>query len=190
MNVYDLVLGLPWCIAKNPEIDWSYSQLTALQAPHGLQQAKSPEADHTSLPERGVVTKMVSLLWVYNYSGLPQSIISELGRRWSRHLPYDLENVKGCWEHRWKTSPEVRETQDDEWVSRSSGGSSGRRVTQWRRFNNCYWLPETQREKLDNGGGLLQRTVWSSQPRTPAHLHTAKACYNADKANENRNRHS
>jgi len=48
---------------------------------------------------------MVSLLRVYNYSGLPHSIISELARKLSRHSPYDLANVKGCWEHHWKASP-------------------------------------------------------------------------------------
>jgi len=102
-------LGL--AMARNPEIDCSNSRLTALRAPAGPQRARIPEADWTSpLPERGEVTKMVGLLQVYNYSGLPHSIISELVRRWSRHSPYDLENVKGCWEHRWKTSRNVRET--------------------------------------------------------------------------------
>jgi len=102
-------LGL--ATARNPEIDCSNSQLTALRAPNGPQRAKIPEADWASpLPERGEVTKMVSFLRVYNYSGLPHSIISELVRRWSRHSPYDLENVKGCWEDDWKASPNVRET--------------------------------------------------------------------------------
>jgi len=75
---------------------------------------------------------MVSLLRVYNYSGVPHSIISELVRKWSRYSPYDLANVKGCWEHHWMASPKVRETnlQDAECASRSSGGSCGRRVTQ------------------------------------------------------------
>jgi len=98
-------------MARNPEIDCSNSQLTALQAPNGPQRAKIPEADWTSpLPESGEATKMVSLLGVYNYPGLPQSINSELVRRWSRHLPYDLENVNGWWEDKWKASPNVRET--------------------------------------------------------------------------------
>jgi len=57
--------------------------------------------------------------------------------------------------------------QDDECATRSSGGSCGRSVTQWRCMNYCYWLAETRREELDNGGGLLWRTVWSSQPGTP-----------------------
>jgi len=111
MKVYDLVLGLPWLMVRNPEINCSNIRLTALRAPSGLQRAKIPEADWTSpLRERGEVTKMVSLLRVYNYSGLPQSMISELVKKWSRHSSYDLANVKGCWEHRWKASPNVRET--------------------------------------------------------------------------------
>jgi len=48
-------------MTRNPEIDWSTGRLTALRAPNGPQQAKIPEADHTSLPERGEVTKMVRL---------------------------------------------------------------------------------------------------------------------------------
>jgi len=97
-------LGL--AMARNPEIDCCNGRLTALRAPNGPQRAMIPEADWTSpLPERGEVTNMVSLLRVYNYSGLPHSIISELVRKWSRHLPYDLANVKGCWEHHWKASP-------------------------------------------------------------------------------------
>jgi len=47
---------------------------------------------------------------VYNYSGLPDPIISELVRKRSSHLSYDLANVKGCGEHDWKASPKVRET--------------------------------------------------------------------------------
>jgi len=97
-------LGL--AMARNPKIDCCNGRLTALRAPNGPQRAMIPEADWTSpLPERGEVTNMVSLLRVYNYSGLPHSIISELVRKWSRHLPYDLANVKGCWEHHWKASP-------------------------------------------------------------------------------------
>jgi hypothetical protein len=53
---------------------------------------------------------MLILPRTYNYSGLPLSIISEIVRRWSRHSPYDFENVKGCWEHLWKASPKVRQT--------------------------------------------------------------------------------
>jgi len=98
-------------MARNPEIDCSNGRLTALRAPDGAQRAKIPEADWISpLPEPGEATNMVSLLRVYNYSGLPHSIISELVRRWSRHSPYDLENVKGCSEHDWKASPNVRAT--------------------------------------------------------------------------------
>jgi len=97
-------LGL--AMARNPEIDCCNGRLTALRAPNGPQQAMIPEADWTSpLLESGEVTNMVSLLRLYNYSGLPHSIISELVRKWSRHLPYDLANVEGCWEHHWKASP-------------------------------------------------------------------------------------
>jgi len=46
-------------MTRNPEIDWSKGRLTALRAPNGPQRAKIPEADHTSLPERGEGTKMV-----------------------------------------------------------------------------------------------------------------------------------
>jgi hypothetical protein len=46
-------------MARNPNIDCSNGQWTALQAPNGPQRAKIPEADHTSLSERGEITKMV-----------------------------------------------------------------------------------------------------------------------------------
>jgi hypothetical protein len=39
--------------------------------------------------------QMLILPQIYNYSGLPHFIISELVRKWLRHLPYDMENVKG-----------------------------------------------------------------------------------------------
>jgi len=54
MKVYDLVLGLPWFMVRNPQIDWSKGRLTALWTPNVLQWGKIPEADRTSpLPERG-----------------------------------------------------------------------------------------------------------------------------------------
>ena len=54
MKAYDLVLGLPWFKARNPEIDWTKGRLTALRTPNGPQRAKIPEADRASpLPERG-----------------------------------------------------------------------------------------------------------------------------------------
>jgi hypothetical protein len=54
MKAYDLVLGLPWFKARNPEIDWTKGRMTALRTPNGPQRAKIPEADHASpLPERG-----------------------------------------------------------------------------------------------------------------------------------------
>jgi hypothetical protein len=53
MKAYDLVLGLPWFKARNPEIDWTKGRLTALRTPNGPQWAKIPEADRASpLPER------------------------------------------------------------------------------------------------------------------------------------------
>jgi len=87
-------LGL--AMARNLGIDRCNGRLTALRGANGPQWAMIPEADWTSpLLERGKVTNMVSLLRVYNYSGLPHSIISEVLRKWWRHLPYDLANVKG-----------------------------------------------------------------------------------------------
>jgi hypothetical protein len=80
--------------------------------------------------------------------------------------------------------------QDAECTSGNSSGSCSRRVTQWLCMNDPNWPPKTRSEILDNRGGLLEPIVWSSQPWAPAHLHSAKADYNADKANENRNRHS
>ena len=61
MTVYNLVLGLPWIMATNLEMDWSHGCLTALQAPYGPRWAKIVEADHKRLPECGEVTKMVCL---------------------------------------------------------------------------------------------------------------------------------
>ena len=53
MKAYNLVLGLRWFKARNPEIDWTEGRLTALRKPNGPQRAKIPESDHASpLPER------------------------------------------------------------------------------------------------------------------------------------------
>jgi len=90
-------------VALNPEIDCCNGRLTALRAPNGPQRAMILDADWTSpLPEHGELTTRVILLRVYNYSGLPHSIICELVRTWSRDSPYDLANVKGSWEHHGK----------------------------------------------------------------------------------------
>jgi hypothetical protein len=52
MKAYNLVVALLRFKARNLEIDWTKGQLTALQAPNGLQRVKIPEADRTSpLPE-------------------------------------------------------------------------------------------------------------------------------------------
>jgi hypothetical protein len=54
MMAYDLVLGLRWFKARNPEIKWTKGQLTALRTPNGPQWAKIPQPDRPSpLPERG-----------------------------------------------------------------------------------------------------------------------------------------
>jgi len=82
-----------------------------------------------------------------------------------------------------------QKTRDAERASRSGGGSCGRRVTQWWCLNECYRLAETRRAEQDNRGGLLQWTVRSSQPGTPADLHSAKLRYDRDMANENGIRH-
>jgi len=59
MRAYDLVLGLPWFRARNPEIDWSLRRLTVLRSPNGPQAAdllsgedKLPPEEHEKLPER------------------------------------------------------------------------------------------------------------------------------------------
>jgi len=33
MHAYDLVLGLPWCHKRNPDIDWAHLRLTTLRSP-------------------------------------------------------------------------------------------------------------------------------------------------------------
>jgi hypothetical protein len=61
---------------------------------------------------RNVVKEIQMLIypWTYNYTGLPHSIITKLVRKVPRNSPEDLDNVKGCCKHRWKASPNVRET--------------------------------------------------------------------------------
>jgi len=45
---------LPWFKARNPDIDWTKGQLTALRTPNGLQRAKITETNRPSpLPECG-----------------------------------------------------------------------------------------------------------------------------------------
>jgi hypothetical protein len=54
MKSYGRVLSLPWCKARNPEIDWTNGRLTVMQTPNGLQWAKIAAADRASAqPERG-----------------------------------------------------------------------------------------------------------------------------------------
>ena len=110
MKAYDLVQGLPWFKGRNPEIDWTKSPLTALRTPDGPQRGKIPEADRASpLLERGEEytddepALDIQLFW------LPHLVTSQIARKWSRHSPYDLENVKGSWAHLWKASPKLRE---------------------------------------------------------------------------------
>jgi len=58
MRAYDLVLGLLWIRARNPEIDWNLRRFTALRSPNGPQAAdilsgedKPPPEAHEKLPE-------------------------------------------------------------------------------------------------------------------------------------------
>jgi len=51
MRAYDLVLGLPWFRARNPEIDWNLRQLTALRLPTGSQAADKVSGEHKPPPE-------------------------------------------------------------------------------------------------------------------------------------------
>jgi hypothetical protein len=111
MKASDLLLGLPWFKARNPEIDWTHGRLTALRTPNAPQRAKIPEADHPSpLPERGEGNTNVD----------PPPDIQLLGATTFVHLlaseevveafAIRLEIVKGGWEHLWKALPKVRET--------------------------------------------------------------------------------
>jgi len=62
---------------SNQDIVCTNGRVTALRVPNGPQRVKIPEGDWTSRPlEHSEVTKMVSVLQIYNYSGLPHSIIS------------------------------------------------------------------------------------------------------------------
>jgi len=48
MKAYDLVLGLAWFKARNPEIDWSKGRLSAPRTPNGSQWATMWEPDRAS----------------------------------------------------------------------------------------------------------------------------------------------
>jgi len=171
-------------MARNPEIDGGKSRLTALWMPNGLQQAENPEADRTSpLPERKEGHK--------NHKSryrIRSSLSKWRSARGIRHMTWRMWRVAGSIAGRHHRRCE--KPQDAECTGRSSGGSCGRWETQWRCLTDCYRLAETWKEKRDNSGGQLRWTVWSSQPGTPAHLYSAKSHFNADKANDNRNRHS
>jgi len=53
MRAYDLVLGMPWFTAQNPEIDWSTSRLTALRTAHRKLQARDPRDEGVQDPRDG-----------------------------------------------------------------------------------------------------------------------------------------
>jgi len=100
IKVYDLVLGLTWRETRKStgvRVDWQ---------PYERQIDCNGWRFHKRIAQvlcRNAVGDIKSCF------PLPHSIISEPLRTWSRHLPYDLANVKGCWEHHWKASPNVRE---------------------------------------------------------------------------------
>jgi len=130
-------------MARNPEVDCSQGRLKTMQAHHEEQWAQIATADQTSLPQCGDVMKMVSLLQIYNKTGLPHSIISELVRKCSRHSAYDLENVKGSsakcilvtgslWEYLRVVGPECQGGQIPEYTGLTPWPSGTPRST-WER---------------------------------------------------------
>jgi hypothetical protein len=55
ITAYDLVLGLPWFQARNPEIDWSRNRLLSLRTPYGLG-SHGTEDSQLGKPERNGVS--------------------------------------------------------------------------------------------------------------------------------------
>jgi len=53
MRACDLVLGMLWLTARNPEIDWSNGRLTALRTPNGKLQARDPRDEAVRDPRDG-----------------------------------------------------------------------------------------------------------------------------------------
>jgi len=53
MLAYDLVLGMPWFTARNPEMDWSTGRLTACRPPNGTLQAQDPRDEGVLDPRDG-----------------------------------------------------------------------------------------------------------------------------------------
>jgi len=50
MRAWDLVLGLPWCQPRNPDVDWQRSRRSALRTPWGAEVVAVDQVDHQHCP--------------------------------------------------------------------------------------------------------------------------------------------
>jgi len=49
-RAYDLVLGLPWLLSRNPDVDWQSGRLLALRTPAGADVVAVDRVDHQECP--------------------------------------------------------------------------------------------------------------------------------------------
>jgi hypothetical protein len=168
MRAYDLVLGLLWFRARNPDIDWNLHQLTALLSPNGRQAAdilggeeKHPPEAHEKPPERGKDT--------------PAPDIQDLGATTFGNLlasdkvaeAFALRNGEctGLLGATAGTTTLAGE-KPRHWTrrARSSGGSCGRRASPRRRLNDCYRLAESRRESCGPRSFSIGRAGGTTPP--------------------------
>jgi len=191
MKAYDLVLRLPWFKARNPEIDWTKGQLTALRTPNGIQWAKIQEADRASpLPECSEK----------NTNDEPPPDSQLLGATTFDHLLASEEVVEAF-------AIRLGECQRLLWASLEglTKGEGYPRMLNARTWavavvtaeewhSDGVWMTATGPLRHEGRNWTMGVVYWDepsdpANPGTPAHLHSAKRRYNANKANENRNRY-
>jgi len=190
MKAYNQVLGLPWFKARNPEIDWAKGWMTALPTPNGQQRVQIPEVDRIcTLPER----------CEENTNDEPPPDIQHLGTTSFGHPSVSEEVVEtfsirlgdcqGWWEQLCKASPKVRETPG---CGMRKQGERGRLRQKSDTVMVLRWLLPAVRDRKGGTGEWwcyipANRLIELSRDPYPSPL--CQIRYNANKANENRNRH-
>jgi len=171
MRAYDLVLGLPWFRARNPEIDWNLRRLTALRSPNGPQAAdisggedKPPPEAHETLPERGEDTPApdIQLLGATTFGNLLAS--DEVVEAFALRIG-ECTGLLGATAGTTTLAGE----KPRRWTRRagSSGGSCGRRASPRRRLNDCYRLAESRRESCGPRSFSIGRAGGTTPPGLP-----------------------
>jgi len=162
LKAYNLVLGLPWQETQKSTavtVNWQPCERRMDRNGWRFQKQIGQVLCRNAVRKRewwafsGYTTTRGYRIW--------SSLRLWGGGRGIRHMTWRMSRVAGSMTGRHHRMWEKR--QDAECASRSSGGSCGRRVTQWRCLNDSYRLAETRREKLVNGAWF-----YCDEPSDPA----------------------